>query len=116
MRAALFAVTLLAALLNLFAASNDFIRPRWLLTNMARLGVDESTLPWLGLLKIAGGLGLLIGLMVPIIGIAAAAGLILFFSGAIVVALRARWFAHLPMPMTWLALAAAALALRLFSP
>jgi hypothetical protein len=43
----------------------------------------------LGTLKAAGALGLLIGIRVPLIGIAAAVGLVLFFVGAIVTHLRA---------------------------
>lgn len=44
----------------------------------------------LGILKAAGALGLLVGIRVPLIGIAAAAGLVLFFVAAIITHLRAR--------------------------
>jgi DoxX-like protein len=83
-------VTVVAAGANIYAASSDFVRPKWLLGNMSKLGVPESWLPILGLLKAAGALGLLIGIGVPLIGIAAAAGLTLFFIGAVVTHLRAR--------------------------
>ena len=57
------------------AAANDFIRPNWLLANMTKLGVRESWLTRLGLLKAAGALGVLVGIRVPLIGVAAAVGL-----------------------------------------
>jgi DoxX-like protein len=82
--------TVAAATANIYAAANDFIRPKWLLGNMNKLGVPESWLPILGVLKAAGALGLLIGLRVPLIGIAAAAGLTLFFIGAVITHLRVR--------------------------
>jgi hypothetical protein len=83
-------VTLLAAAANTFSAALDFIRYKQILTNMARVGVSESWITMLGTLKAAGALGLLIGIRVPLIGIAAAVGLVLFFVGAIVTHLRAR--------------------------
>jgi DoxX-like family len=58
-------VTVLAAAANIYAAANDFTRPAWLLTTMSKLGVPESWLPILGILKAAGALGLLIGIGVP---------------------------------------------------
>ena len=107
------ALSVVTAAANLSAAALDLRRPPWILANMERLGVPQSQMLPLGALKAAGGAGLLIGLGVPVIGVAAAAGLTLFFSGAIVVTLRARWFAHLPYPALYLALAAGTLALSL---
>jgi hypothetical protein len=66
----------------------------------------------LGLLKAAGALGLLVGVVVPPIGIAAAAGLVLFFVGAIITHLRARFYS-LTLSISVLTLAVAALVLRL---
>jgi hypothetical protein len=105
-------VTVLAAIANGWAASNDFTRPAWVLDNMERLGVPQSQLQPLGALKAAGATGLLVGIAVPFIGVAAAAGLALFFVGAIVTVVRARWWAHW-YPVMFLALAAGSLALRL---
>jgi hypothetical protein len=90
MFAAYVIVTILAAAANIYAASNDFTRPAWLLTNMSKLGVPESSLPILGILKAAGALGLLIGIAMPMIGIAAAVGLTFFYIGAVITHLRAR--------------------------
>jgi hypothetical protein len=49
-------------------------------------------------------------------GVAAAAGLVLYFVGAMVTVLRARWYANLPFPLTWLALTVASFALCLRVP
>lgn len=105
------AVTILAAAANAFAAANDFIRPKWLLNNMAKVGVPESWLTMLGVLKTAGALGLLAGIAAPVIGTAAAAGLVLFFIGAIITHLRARDYSpnSLGVPVVFFLLAVAAL-------
>lgn len=104
-------VTILAAAANAFAAANDFIRPKWLLANMVRVGVPESWLTTLGVLKTAGTLGLLAGIAVPVIGMAAAAGLVLFFIGAIITHLRARDYSpnSLGVPVVFFLLAVVAL-------
>jgi hypothetical protein len=59
--------------------------------------------------------GLLLGIAVPLIGIAASVGLILFFAGAIATVTRAHWHSHIPFPAGFLLLAAGSLALRLGS-
>jgi hypothetical protein len=105
-------VTLLAAGANAYAAAVDVTRAEWVLDNMSRLGVPHPWLPTLGALKAAGALGLLVGIVVPAIGVAAATGLVLYFVGAVATVLRARWYAHLYAGV-WLVLAAGTLALRL---
>jgi DoxX-like family len=115
MSTAYIVVAAAAALANLCAATFDALRPRWLLDNMTRLGVPHSQVASLGLLKAAGAAGLVVGVAIPAIGIAAAIGLVLFFLGAIATALRARWYGHLPQPAGYLALATAALVLGLAS-
>ncbi len=81
-------VTVIAAAAHIYAAISDFIRPQWLLSNMAKLGVPESSLFILGLLKAAGAIGLFVGIAVPLVGSAAAVGLCLFFVAALVTHLR----------------------------
>lgn len=112
MDAAYLVVTLLTAAANAWAAANDVTRPAWLLDNMGRLGVPVGSLGPLGALKAAGALGLVVGIAVPPVGVAAAAGLVVFFAGAVATVVRARWYAHL-WPVFFLALAVASLALRL---
>jgi DoxX-like family len=58
--------------------SFDFLRPQWVVDNITKWGGSDSWLFTLGVLKAAGVLGLLIGLGVPPIGVAAAVGLVLF--------------------------------------
>ena len=107
-------VTVLAAAANTFSATLDFIRYKQILINMAKVGVSESWITILGILKAAGALGLLIGIGVPLIGIAAAVGLVLFFVAAIITHLRARDYSF-GLAVVFLLLAVAALVLRLAS-
>jgi hypothetical protein len=109
-------VVAITAIANIWAAANDFSRPNWLLANMSKVGVARSSLVPLGLLKAAGGLGLLVGIAVPTVGLIAAGGLILFFLGAIVTHLRARDYSlGYGAPILFLLLAAASLILQLFA-
>jgi DoxX-like family len=105
-------VTVLTAAANTCAAIVDFRRPQWVLNNMSKWGGSHSWLVTLGALKAAGALGLLAVIGVPLIGVAAAVGLVLFFVGAIAVVMRAGWYSHLPWPARYLFLAIASLALR----
>src|SRR6266542_3405206 len=105
-------VTVLAPAANIFSATLDFIRFKHILINMARVGVCESWITMLGVLKAAGALGLLVGIRVPLIGTAGAVGLVLFFVGAIITHLRARDYSF-GLEVVFLLLAVAALALRL---
>ena len=113
MHSAYLTVVVLASAANFYAGVSDFTRPQWLITNIERLGMEERWLPTLGVLKIIGGLGLLAGIALPQIGVAAAAGLVVYFIGAMVTVLRARWYVNLPFPLTWLALAIGSFVLRL---
>ena len=105
-------VTVLAAAANIFSATCDFVRYKQVSVAMAKAGVPESWMTTLGVLKAAGALGLLVGVAVPLIGTAAAVGLILFFVAAIITHLRGRDYSLGPA-IVFLLLAVAALALRL---
>ncbi len=104
-------VTVLAAAANVFSATLDFIRYKQILINMAKVGVSESWLTTLGILKAAGALGLLVGIRVPLIGIAAAIGLVLFFLAAVITHLRAHDHSF-GLAVVFLLLAVAALVLQ----
>ncbi|WP_028812619.1 DoxX family protein [Streptomyces flavidovirens] len=105
-------VTGVAIAVNAAEAVTNFLRSRAVLANSAEVGVPPSWLPVLGALKGAGAVGLLLGLLgVPFIGTAAAAGLVLFFIGAVVAHVRARVFHNIAFPASFLALAAASLLL-----
>lgn len=110
-------VTVVAIIANALVAAADFVRAGFVLGNSASVGVPVSWLTPLGLLKAAGAAGLLLGLLgVPAIGTAAAAGLVLFFVGAVVTHLRAGdHSASLLFPASFLVLAAASLAFGLLA-
>jgi DoxX-like family len=107
-------VTVVAAIAMASAATLDFVHSQWVVANMSRLGVPQTWLFSLGALKAAGALGLLVGIAVPPIGVAAAVGLVLFFVGAIMSAVRAHWYTHY-YPVPYLLLAGSSLALQLVS-
>jgi len=107
-------VTVLTAAANFFSATLDFIRYKQILINMARVDVSESWITILGILKAAGALGLLVGIGVSLVGMAAAVGLVLFFVAAIITHLRARDYSF-GLAVVFLLLAVAALVLRVAS-
>lgn len=79
------------------------------------VGVPLRYFPVLAGLEVAGAAGILIGLRFAPLGIAAAAGLVLYFVGAIVGHLRVRDFKNVAMPILPLLLSGAVLALRLLT-
>ena len=79
-----------------------------------RVGVPLSWFPMLASAEIAGAVGLIIGLWVPALGMAAAIGVVLYFVGAVIAHLRAN-DRDLFSPVVAMLLAAAALVLRLVS-
>lgn len=108
------AVALAAVVANAGIAIADFLPASFVLANSAQVGVPRAWLPFLGTLKAAGALGLLTGLLgARFLGIAAAAGLVLFFVGAVIAHLRARVYYNLAFPGGYLALALASLVLAL---
>ncbi|PVE12015.1 DoxX family protein [Streptomyces scopuliridis] len=104
---------LLAAVLT-GSAVGTFTRQEKIVGSMTGLGVPESWLSRLATLKSAGAVGLIVGLWVPLLGVAAAIGVILYFIGAAVTHLRAKDYAIAPVVVILL-LAVAALVLRLAS-
>ncbi|WP_205324419.1 DoxX family protein [Glycomyces sp. YM15] len=104
-------VTIAAALWVGFSAYSIFAKASYVVDPLRHYGVPESWWVWLGLAKAAGALGLLLGLFVPFIGIAAGIGLVLYFLGALVTVLRARSYATIVAPLMYLAPASAALVL-----
>jgi hypothetical protein len=113
--AAYVVVSVLAALALTFSATADLVRYEKVLIAMEKAGVPQSWLTTLGLLKAAGALGILVGIGVPLIGTVAAVGVILFFLGAIITHLRARWYSF-GLPAVYLLLAVGSLMLRLAQP
>jgi hypothetical protein len=79
------------------------------------IGVPLSWFPVLGACLIAGGVGVVVGIFRPRIGIAAAAGLVLYFVGAMVAHVLVGDMAGLLAPIVPLLMSAAALTLRVLS-
>ncbi|WP_378742474.1 DoxX family protein [Nocardia brasiliensis] len=104
-------VTIAAAAAMLIASGVDVFRAQWVRDNMRRYGLPDWTLYPLALIKAAGALGLLVGLAIPALGLAAAICLVLYFIGAIITIVRARGYGDLAYPMPYLVLAAASLGL-----
>ncbi|MQA87095.1 MAG: DoxX family protein [Streptosporangiales bacterium] len=111
MSTAYLVVTVLASAWVGFSAALVFFRAKWVVQPLADYGVPRSWWPWLGTAKAAGAAGLLVGLFVPVIGVMAGIGLVLYFTGAVITVVRARWYSHIPFPLLYLAPVVGALAL-----
>ncbi|MGW4792705.1 DoxX family protein [Nonomuraea sp. NPDC004297] len=104
-------VTVLTAAWVGFSAYSLARKADFVAKPLVEYGVPQAWWPWLAAAKAAGAVGLLAGLAVPAIGVAAGAGLILYFAGAVVTVLRARSFKTVVFPLLYLAPVVAALAL-----
>jgi hypothetical protein len=112
MHTAYLVVTLTTAVVTAGIAVADLIPAGFVLANSAEVGVPRSWLPALGALKLAGAIGLVVGLLgLPALGIAAGVGLVLFFVGAVVTHLRAHVLYNIAFPGAYLFLSAATLSL-----
>ncbi|MHA6619328.1 DoxX family protein [Pseudonocardia sp. DLS-67] len=101
-------VTVLAAAWTGFSAYALLARKAFVVDNLVEYGVPEGWWPWLAAAKTLGAAGLLAGLAVPGIGVAAAVGLFLYFTGAVITVVRARSYGHIPFPLLYLVPALAA--------
>ncbi|MFI6423158.1 DoxX family protein [Streptomyces sp. NPDC050842] len=101
--------TLLASVVNGAAAVANLIGHDYPKSQADKLGVPHSWMRPLGTLLGAGALGLLAGFAVPVLGVLAAAGLVLYFIGALWAHLRVRdyvlgpWFVFFCLPTAALA-------------
>ncbi|HEX3590395.1 MAG TPA: DoxX family protein [Pseudonocardiaceae bacterium] len=112
MSTVLIVVSLVGAAMVAFSAVSVFTHAEWVMKPLADYGVPSSWTPWLGAAKAAGAAGLVAGVFVPVIGVISGIALVLYFLGAVITVLRARWFSHIPFPLLYLAPVAASLALR----
>ncbi|MEU8894902.1 DoxX family protein [Nocardia sp. NPDC048505] len=104
-------VTIAAAAWVGFSAVSLLRRAPFVVDPLVEYGVPRSWWTPLGLAKAAGAVGLLAGLFLPAIGVAAAIGLILYFLGAVVAVLRAHSYKTVAFPVLYLAPVAVALGL-----
>ncbi|MGW4120646.1 DoxX family protein [Nocardia sp. NPDC004711] len=96
-----------------FSGYSLFTGQQFVVDPLIDYGVPRTWWNWLALAKSAGALGLVAGFFLPPLGIAAAIGLILYFTGAAATTIRAHSYKTTPFPLLYLAPAAATLALQL---
>lgn len=114
------AVTVVA---NVSIVVADLSRARFVVDNVTEVGLSTSWIPVVATLKGAGALGLVVGiaglvtglLAAEILGVAAAVGLLLFYTGALVTHVRARVFHNIAYPAAFWLLAAGCVVLTLAS-
>ena len=85
-----------------FSAFSVFTHKPWVVDNFVDYRVPRSWWVWLGVAKALGAAGLVVGVWVPAIGVAAAIGLTLYFVGAALTVLHAHAYAHIPFPLLYL--------------
>jgi hypothetical protein len=83
-------ITVLAALANGYAASLNFAGAESVKVVADKVRVSRRWMIPFGILLVSGALGLLIGFAVPVLGMAAAIGLVLYFICALSAHLRVR--------------------------
>lgn len=107
---ALAAATAMCAVANAGVAVADLARAPFVLANSAEVGVAPRWIPYLASLKMAGAVGLLLGLLAePWLGLPAASGLVVFFVGAVAVHIRTKVLHNIAFPAAFLLLAVGAL-------
>jgi uncharacterized membrane protein YphA (DoxX/SURF4 family) len=87
------ALIIFAGLLGLATAISGIGKLRGMPQVMAMLhhvGLDDGQIRLLGLVELAGALGLLLGIWVPILGVLAAAGFTIYFIGAVIAHARVK--------------------------
>lgn len=104
-------LTLVCAAANTAIAVADLARAPFVLANSAEVGVTTRWIPYLAGLKLAGAVGLVLGVAgAPWLGLAAAVGLVGFFVGAVAVHVRAGVLHNIGFPLAYLLLATGSMA------
>lgn len=103
---AAFTATIACIAANVGVAVADYRKAGFVLKNSAEVHVPVAVLPYLATLKLAGALGLAVGLLAtPWLGVAAGVGLTLFFLGAVIVHIKAGVLYNIAFPAVFLLLA-----------
>ncbi|MFF9804505.1 DoxX family protein [Streptomyces coeruleorubidus] len=102
-------VASLLALVLIGSGRAKLVRDEKVTEGMHKIGVPDSWFPRLSALEFAGALGLIVGIFYRPLGIAASAGVVVYFIGAIATHLRAKDTKGLPMPTVLMAAAVAPL-------
>ncbi len=72
------------------SASGKLTRNRRVLATMRAVGVSDRLVPWLAVLELLGALGIVVGVWVRPLGLAACVGLSAYFVGATLAHVRAK--------------------------
>ncbi|MEU5147438.1 DoxX family protein [Streptomyces yangpuensis] len=104
----------LLALALAASAAFSLQRNEQIVASMRKVQVPDSWLPRLAALKAAGAIGLIAGLWITPLGVAAAVGVTLYFIGAVISHLRVKDYELAPAAVLTL-VAAAALTLRILA-
>ena len=78
----------LLSLALLGSAAGKLTKHRKVVESLGQCGVPSSWHPRLAVAEIAGALGMVLGLWVPALGVAAAVGVVLYFVGAVIAHVR----------------------------
>lgn len=106
-------VSVISALWVGFSGYSLFTKQGFVAEPLEKYGVPRSLWNPLALAKSLGAIGLLGGLWIPGVGIAAAIGLIVYFVGAVITTLWARSFKTTVFPVLYLVPVIATLILQL---
>jgi predicted lysophospholipase L1 biosynthesis ABC-type transport system permease subunit len=83
MTIALWIFSILIGLASTMSAMGKFTKMEPTVATLKSVGVKDSQIPLLGALELAGALGLVVGIWIPILGQLAAIGLVIYFAGAV---------------------------------
>ncbi|MFJ6850417.1 DoxX family protein [Streptomyces sp. NBC_01166] len=103
-------VTVLTAVWVAFSGVSLLRRAPFVVDPLVSYGVPRAWWRPLAVAKLLGAVGLLAGLVVPVVGVTAAVGLVVYFVGAVITVLRARSFKTVAFPVLYLAPVVATLA------
>lgn len=106
-------MSLLLAALVVAAAIRKLTHHPRVVESYRRAGVPESMLNYLAVILLAGAAGLVVGIWWRPAGVAAAVGLVGYFTGAVVSHIRAHDTGRMATPIAYGALAAVVIGLRL---
>ena len=87
------ALIVLATLLGIAAAGSavqKLRRDATVVASMHAVGVRDPQIPILAILELLGVVGLIVGIWIPFVGMAAAIGLALYFLGAVIAHIRVK--------------------------
>jgi hypothetical protein len=94
--------TILAAAWLGFSAYSLFTKAPWVVDNLTDYGVPTAWWPKLAAAKATGAIGLLVGLAIPPVGLAATVAVAIYFLGAVITVTRAGAYSHVPFPLLYL--------------